>query len=122
MAIREYCEIDTKRYRVAFDGIEKAHDYPKVVDRALSGTSIVWKAPGTPWKVTPMLLIVLPTDTNPWGTVADIKASHAKGKIAVVENNDAFSYNAVIMECIEQPISPGLNEGSFIRITLQEAP
>lgn len=122
MAIREYIEIDTKRYRVAFEGWEKTHDYPKVVDRALSGTSVVWKAPGVPWKITPMLLIILPSDNSPWGSLADIKASHAKGKVAIVENNDIFSYNAVIMECVEQIISPSMNEGFFVRITLQEAP
>lgn len=122
MAIREYCEIDTKRYRVAFDGAEKTHDYPKVVERALSGSSIVWKAPGVPWRITPMVLILLPTDSSPWGSLTDLKASHAKGVIAIVENDGSYSYNGVIMECVEQPISPGLDAGFFVRVTLQEAP
>lgn len=122
MTIREYVTLDSKQYRVIQEGYEQARDYPKSVERSLAGTSVVWKAPGNPWRVTPLMLMVLASDNSPWGSISDLRTSYAKTAISIVENNDSYSYTGTLMGYSEVPISPGLDTGFFVRLTLQETP
>lgn len=122
MAIKEYAVLDSKQYRVVAEGHEQARDFPKSVERSLAGTSVVWKAPGDPWRVTPLVLMVLASDSSPWGTISDLRTSYAKSTISITENNDTYSYTATLLGYSEMPISPGLDTGFFVKITLQETP